>query len=326
MDRSIAGIVSGLALVFVIAVPAPTYAATAPFFGPIVPAACHCDNQTIQGATSGATTANSAPDYGCVLTVIQNLVNFGITLSTILFTIYLVITGFSFITSAGSSEARSRAKTRFTNVLIGLIVLLCAWLIVNYVMNVLYNGTFGSWDSILAGDPAGADHCIAPSQPKAITAGSVASNLTTTQPGTSSPGGSAGFDTSGSANAPVCSAASNYYGASTAAGPDGGNKACAWAVNNVLQNAGDQPVGGNAVSGMENALKSGRGTLISQSQATCGDIVIQGSDEHVGICMNEGCTSVISNSSSKATFTWISDVNFSPSYTSGTSRIYRLTH
>lgn len=236
MNRSIAGIISGLALAFVLAVPAPTYASTATFFGPIVPAECHCDNQAIQG---GSGTANSAPDYGCVLQVVENLINFGITLSTILFTIYLVITGFSFITSAGSSEARSRAKTRFTNVFVGLVVLLCAWLVVDYVMKILYDqGKFGPWNGILAGDPAGTDHCIAPNQPKAITAGSVISDISTVAPGTSNAPGGVATGATGNSGLNVGSA--TQYIASHASATSGGY--CARAVCNAV-NAGGVNMG-----------------------------------------------------------------------------------
>ena len=77
---------------------------------------------------------------------------------------------------------------------------------------------------------------------------------------------------------------------------------------------------------MENALTSGRGTLVGQSSAKAGDIVIQAQDGHVGICMNDGCTQVLSNSSSHASFTWVSDTSFSPSYSGGPGRIYRINN
>lgn len=161
--------------------PMPTFAASATFLGPIVPQACHCDNQTVQGAAGGV-QVNSAPDWGCVLAVVQNLINFGVTLAMVLFTIYLVITGFSFITSASSSEARSKAKTRFANVFIGLSVMLCAWLLVDFVMKQLYNpdatfvgaggsSKFGPWNSILASTPG--SECIRPTDPGKIQAGAL---------------------------------------------------------------------------------------------------------------------------------------------------------
>src|SRR5207302_1885857 len=38
----------------------------------------------------------------------------------------------------------------------------------------------------------------------------------------------------GSINAKIAEATKKYMGTSTAAGPDGGNLACAWSVNNIL--------------------------------------------------------------------------------------------
>jgi len=316
------GIATALFAAVILCAPAPAFAANATFLGPIVPAECKCDNQAVQNADGSAAgqTVTTAPDYGCVLQVVQNSVNFGITLATILFTIYLVITGFAFMTSGGSGEARSKAKTRFMNVFIGLAVLLCAWLLVDYVMKTVYNqdSVFGPWNAILAGQADKSDRCIVAKNPSAVTTGSV--NIVTGGNGTGV------FTSSGDANARICSAASAYQGASTAAGPAGGNLACAWAVNNVVRAAGYSSIGGNNVQGMENALRGGRGTQVSQAQAACGDIVIEAGDSHVGICMNAGCTQVISNSSSKAKFSWISSINFEPSYHSGNGRIYRVTN
>ncbi len=163
-----------LAFCAVLLAVAPTHAqaANATFLGPIVPEECTCEDQIVQGTGEPIDTA---PDYGCVLQVVQNVINFGITLSTILFTIYLVITGLSFITSGDSSEARSKAKTRFTNVFIGLAVLLLAWLIVDYVMKTIYdeNSIFGPWNAILAPQADGSDRCIVAKEPNAVFTGTV---------------------------------------------------------------------------------------------------------------------------------------------------------
>jgi hypothetical protein len=113
---------------------------------------------------------------------------------------------------------------------------------------------------------------------------------------------------------------------SSAAGPDGGNLACAWAVNRVLTNAGIPALGSNPnyVPSVEAALQGSRGTQITQSQAQAGDIVIAPGAAHIGICLNAGCTRVRSNSSSRARFAWDSDFNFGGFYGRGQSRVYRL--
>lgn len=93
-------------------------------------------------------------------------------------------------------------------------------------------------------------------------------------------------------------------------GTENGNKACAWAVNQVLQTSGVAPIDGLAVASMATQLDNGRGTPITDlSQAQKGDIIVwQGVGDnnrtvsHVGFCDNSMCTQTSSNSSSAAVF------------------------
>jgi hypothetical protein len=128
----------------------------------------------------------------------------------------------------------------------------------------------------------------------------------------------------------ICAAAQAYYGTNTSAGPSGGVDACAWSVNNILTNAGVANLDTTSVVSLVAAITAGRGTQISQSQGVCGDIVaITGPKNHVGICMNNGCTGsqgVLSNSSSRAAFVWYSDITFAPSYNQGPGTVYQLTN
>jgi Protein of unknown function (DUF4231) len=112
---------------------------------------------------------------------------------------------------------------------------------------------------------------------------------------------------------------------STAEGPDGGNNACAWTVNRVLADAGIAPIGDNPnyVPSVIEALKQGRGQLVSREAAKAGDLVIAAEEAHIGIGLTDGCSRVLSNSSSRACFAWESDTDFDGSY-GGQSTIYRL--
>ncbi len=133
----------------------------------------------------------------------------------------------------------------------------------------------------------------------------------------------------GSVNQRVLQAAQATKGMSTAAGPDGGNNACAWVVNRyVFKKAGLGMIGANPdyVPDVEDQLKGGKGKLIEpRSQGQPGDIVIMGDSEHIGICMNPGCTVTLSNSSSKALFTWEASMEgYDRYYPRGKCRVYRL--
>jgi len=140
-----------LLLVGLIAWTPTAFAAEATFFGPIVPGECNCDAGGLM----------SAPDWGCVLQTVQNTVNLTISVSLIIATFYIVLTGFMFVASAGNPRTRESAKTRLVNVVVGIIVVLGAWLFVDFIMKTLYNdeGEFGPWNAILAGDP-GVPRCF----------------------------------------------------------------------------------------------------------------------------------------------------------------------
>ena len=126
-------------------------------------------------------------------------------------------------------------------------------------------------------------------------------------------------------NARILASTLKLRGMSTADGPDGGNNACAWTVNKVMQDTGISPLGGNAnyVPAVLDALKQGRGQLVPRESAKAGDLVIAHGEEHIGIGLTDGCSRVLSNSSSKACFVWESDTDFDGSY-GGQSTIYRL--
>ena len=166
---------------FLAVVPFKTFAAG--FLGPIVPTACKCANQTI---VNGSGTVGSAPDFGCILQVLQNLIKVAVSLGVIFMIFWIAYAGFMLMVSGGSAQARSQGRTRVTNALVGIFVILCAWLIVDFVMKAIYepNAVFsgqkiGPWNAILAGN--GDDLCIKPTTPTAISVGTV---LTSILPGT----------------------------------------------------------------------------------------------------------------------------------------------
>lgn len=126
-------------------------------------------------------------------------------------------------------------------------------------------------------------------------------------------------------NAAILAAAQSLRGMCTVDGPDGGNNACAWSVNRVLSKAGITPLGDNPnyVPSLYEALQNGRGKEVSLADAKAGDLVVACGEAHIGIGLDDGCSRVLSNSSSTALFGWESDTDFDGSY-GGSSTIYRL--
>jgi len=273
-------------------------------FGPIVPEVC-------QSCPCG---------FGGVLAIIQNVINFIIAISIIIATIIIAWAGGLYMLSATNPESRSLANKMLINAIVGIMIVLSAWLIVDFVMKTLYDNDseFGPWNTILLGNDGG-ESCLVSKPVTPLFSGSI-----TARPGQ----GSNGINiTSGDIQTRICAAANAYTGSPTSAGPANGALACAWAVNNVLRGANVGTLDGDSVRQMEAVLRSGRGAAISQSGAACGDIVlVTGSKNHVGICLNPGCTQVISNSSSRKSFSWPSGPRFEPSYNTPNFKIYRVTN
>ncbi|WP_341731886.1 DUF4231 domain-containing protein [Microcoleus sp. EPA2] len=126
-------------------------------------------------------------------------------------------------------------------------------------------------------------------------------------------------------NAKILASALKLRGMSTADGPDGGNNACAWTVNKVMQDAGIRPLGDNPnyVPSVLDALQQRRGQQVSRESAKAGDLVVAHGEAHIGIGLTDCCSRVLSNSSSRACFVWESDTDFD-GYYGGQSTIYRL--
>ncbi|MEM8602989.1 MAG: hypothetical protein AAGF24_04050 [Cyanobacteria bacterium P01_H01_bin.121] len=129
----------------------------------------------------------------------------------------------------------------------------------------------------------------------------------------------------------LAEAALNHRGMSTNwPGTDHGANACAASVQKVLQDAGCAPLanGSYYVPDVQHALANGRGVLVPMSEAQPGDIAIAagtapGGGYHIGIVV--GPNRIISNSSSRAQWGWVSDYNFDGYYANkGQTLIYRL--
>ena len=178
------------------ALPLSALAATTDFFGPIVPqgGSCLCPN--------------TAMDWGCLLQVFQSVMNFLISFSILAVVFFIAWGGFTLITSGGNPSARTQATNRMLNAVVGLVLILGAWLIVDSVMKYLYNPStafsgqqFGPWNTILGSDPNA--KCLRyNAHPGLLNNGNIIGDIiTAANPGTS---GSSALTTTGPG---ACSAA-----------------------------------------------------------------------------------------------------------------------
>jgi hypothetical protein len=106
----------------------------------------------------------------------MNILNFFVFFSTLLATLLFVNAGVLYLFSPANPGNISKAHHIFTNTLIGILIILCAWLVVDTVMRNLYDqqGTgWGPWNEILC-KPGGAAPLQAPTTPTAPPTGGVA--------------------------------------------------------------------------------------------------------------------------------------------------------
>ena len=124
--------------------------------------------QPIINLSGGSCTCpGSAPDWGCVLQIAQTAMNDIVAFASIIITIYIAWAGIAFMTSSTSAEGRTKARNRVVNAVLGLVIVLAAWLLIDSLMKVIYNSgasaigvaALGPWNSILSdADPS--DQCI----------------------------------------------------------------------------------------------------------------------------------------------------------------------
>ncbi|NCN52205.1 hypothetical protein GW943_00105 [Candidatus Parcubacteria bacterium] len=85
-----------------------------------------------------------------VVKLADNIIGFLIQIGILIGVVIFAIAGFTMATSAGNASQVSKAKGMFTNVIVGFIILLAAWLIVDTVMKTFAKGnqSFGTWNEI----------------------------------------------------------------------------------------------------------------------------------------------------------------------------------
>lgn len=88
-----------------------------------------------------------------IVQLVQNILNFLISFAVIVSVLMFVSAGFLYMTAVGNEEKIKSAHKIFTNVFIGLIFVLSAFLIVDTIMKALIKGPsrFGFWNEVGCG-------------------------------------------------------------------------------------------------------------------------------------------------------------------------------
>ena len=131
-----------------LALPAVVHAAI-PFFGPVIDPSWTVPSNLPGGAVQ------CPLGWGALITVINNVIELLITLAlVILLPIMVAYAGFMIVTSQGNSGKITQARKMILNTILGIVVALAAWLIVDALMAVLYHpdsstGWTTTWSSLI---------------------------------------------------------------------------------------------------------------------------------------------------------------------------------
>lgn len=94
---------------------------------------------------SCGTQANPC-DFCDVVITIDNIVGFIIGISVTLFLLVIVYAGFSLITSGGDTSQLDRAKRLLTNGVVGIIIIIASWFIIDTVLKLTTGDKLGVWN------------------------------------------------------------------------------------------------------------------------------------------------------------------------------------
>lgn len=103
----------------------------------------------VEYADGGLVTCQGPDCDACDLVkMVNKVVNYLIVLLTVLATFVLVIAGFRMVTAGGNASAWEGAKQSFFNIVIGFILVLAAWLIVDTILKALTGAGLEVWGVI----------------------------------------------------------------------------------------------------------------------------------------------------------------------------------
>ncbi len=146
--RSRASLFAPLFTIVLFALPLAAHAAI-PFFGPIID-----PSWTVSGP-NGATQCPLG--WGAIITVINNIIELLLTIAIVFIApVMIAYSGFLFVVNPVNPSGKENAKKILQNTILGIVIALAGWLIVDAVMAVLYNpATVGStWSSLITSGDA----------------------------------------------------------------------------------------------------------------------------------------------------------------------------
>ena len=92
-------------------------------------------------------------DFCAFMTMVNELIKWLFTILTLLAVMMMMYAGFKLVVSQGNSSAWGEAKGMLTNIIVGFVIVLAAWLIVDTLMKMLADSSagLGMWNTLICG-------------------------------------------------------------------------------------------------------------------------------------------------------------------------------
>lgn len=105
-----------------------------------------------QGFVPCGDTVNNQCQFCHLAQLLNNVMNWLVGILFIVFSIVIVASGVQLVTSAGNTQAKEGAKRKIMNALIGFLIVLAAWLLIDFAMRQLLSTSgptvLGPWNAI----------------------------------------------------------------------------------------------------------------------------------------------------------------------------------
>lgn len=106
-----------------------------------------------QGIPSQIVPTSCKEPGGCksicdVAVLAQNVLNTGIFIAVVISAFVFAYAGWTAMTAGGNAEKAGQARAMFTKVLIGLLIIIAGWIVVDTLMKTVTNASFGPWNKI----------------------------------------------------------------------------------------------------------------------------------------------------------------------------------
>jgi len=101
------------------------------------------------GLPTKIVTCNGVDCTVCDIAIVaQNVLNTAIFVLVALSAVLFAYAGWKMLTAQGNTESYSQGKSIFGNVVLGLVIILAGWIVIDTLMKTMTNSSFGPWNKI----------------------------------------------------------------------------------------------------------------------------------------------------------------------------------